>query len=331
MASINFIKIAEYVEQHSFDGMVYEDFENLEIEGKQFAIARLSNHLECRSFEVLVKFLESKGGIVRPNAVKSADYLIITPLPTEKTAHTHKEEKEKYEKAVSYNKASGKPKIIRDVDVYIANDMFAKVAADDKRRLILEYIHGNSYFTEKTAKKVLDHISRKARDDEYLQSKEEVMEIAKQKAAEHSNKYNQLPDEETGTLQEWRKFFTLSEVVDNKGPRLLLKKCKIMLPSIRVPATIEGKPIISVGRRAFSNLGDTVNEGILPDTGNYIADSAFYGCSGLRKIVIGNPDVMAGYSFVACENLTDIIINGKNVIKNRARYGGKRELYVLIH
>ena len=329
MVSTNFLKIAEYVEQHSFNGMVYEDFDNLEITGKQFAIARLSNHLNCRSFDVLVKFLESKGGIVKPNAVKSADYLIITPFPAGGNAHTHKEEREKYEKAIAYHKASGTPKIIRDVDFYIANDMFSKVAADDKRRLILEYINGNTYFTEKTAKKVLGFIAKKARDDEYLQSKEKVMAIAKQTAAEHTSKNNQLPDEKTGTLQQWRKFFALTEVVDDKGPRLILKKCKIMLPSIRVPARIEGKPIISVDRRAFSNLGDTVKEIIIPETVNYINDSAFFQCSGLQRIVIGNPNVLTGYCFVECENLTEIIMDDTNVIKERARYGGK--LYVLIH
>jgi hypothetical protein len=91
-----------------------------------------------------------------------------------------------------------------------------------------------------------------------------------------------------------------------------------MLPTLCVPVEIERKPIISEDRRAFSDLGDM----------EYISDSAFYQCSGLQRIVIGNPQCYMGYSFVGCENLTEILVNGVNAVKETARYGGT--LYVLI-
>ncbi len=171
----------DYIDNHSFSKMEFDKPECIEISGKQFAIARVSNYAACKSYDALVKFIEEKGGTVKDNAVRSADYLIITPSPTSQMNFTYKAETDKYEKALGYRRSSGKPFIIRDIDFYIINDLFSKLTIDDKRRVAIEYLYGNSYFTEKAAKKVVSFISQKGQSEQYLKSNDSVLKfLAKQ-------------------------------------------------------------------------------------------------------------------------------------------------------
>ena len=86
-----------------------------------------------------------------------------------------------------------------------------------------------------------------------------------------------------------------------------------------IPATIEGKPITSIGRGAFQrceNLtGITIPEGV-----TNIGDGAFAGCNNLTSITI--PDSVTsigGGTFSGCNNLTSITIpNGVTSIGDNA-------------
>lgn len=322
----------EYIDKHSFSKLKYDTPRDMTISGKRFAIARLSRNGECPSYEMLVKFIENNGGTVRPDIIQDADYLIITPRPSKQPQYGKiqeqqkaKKELEKYEQAVSRRKETGLPMIVRDIDFYIVNDMFSKVSADDKRRMVLEYVKGNPHFPEKTIKKVLSHISQKARDDAYLRSKPAVMEIASQQAGEKAAATGQLPNEQTGTLREWRKHFSFSEVTGPSGPRLVLKKCKTMLPTLRLPAYIEGKPVVAVERSAFVALDSTVKEIIIPDTVIRIASHAFYQCSGLKRIVIEYSDCLIDrYSFAECPELQEVIWDGVNAIDRVDKISGRQ-------
>lgn len=325
MATVNLRDTIKYIEQNSFNDLIFENPDALVIAGRQFAIARLSNYGICPSYDALVKYIESNGGTVKAKAVKSSDYLIITPAAIGEYSMVYKEEREKYEKAIDYHRTQNKPKIIRDVDFYIVSNMFSKLAIDDKRRVAMEYVNGNSNFTEKTAKKVVDFISQKARGDAYLQSQPAIMAIANQMATEKANTTKQNTNEKATTLQQWRKHFSFSDDMYRGQTGLILKKCKTLLPSISVPAEIEGKPIICVERKAFMNLGDLVNEIVIPATVLGMENYAFYQCSGLQRVIVENPNCyIPVYCFADCENLKEIIVNGINIAGDTVSVGGQK-------
>ena len=324
MAAVNLRDTIKYIEQNSFEGLVFENPDSLVIAGRQFAVARLTNYGTCPSYDALVKFIEGNGGTVKAKAVKSADYLIITPTATGEYSMVYKKEREKYEKAIDYHRTQNKPKIIRDVDFYIVSNMFTKLAMDDRRRLALEYVNGNLNFTDKTAKKVVDFIAQKARDDAYLQSQPAIMAIADQKATEKATTTKQNTNEKAITLQQWRKHFSFSEDVYRGKTGLILKKCKTLYPSICIPAEIEGKPIICVESKAFMNLGDLVNEVVIPATVLGVQNYAFCQCSGLQRVIIENPNCyIPVFCFAGCENLKEIIVNGANIAGDTVKIGGQ--------
>lgn len=172
---LNLSAAIEAIESNSFDGVKYNNPEGLEVSGKQFAIVRISNYATCESYSALVKFIERNGGIVKADAIKNADYAIVTPSPVSEYSMVYVKEKEKYEKAVKYNLTENKPLLIRDVDFYILNNMFSSLSINDKRRVVLEYVNGNPNFIEKSKKTVVDFINKKASEDLYLKTKSEVM------------------------------------------------------------------------------------------------------------------------------------------------------------
>lgn len=309
-----YLSTFEYVDQHSFQNMTYSEPGNLVIAGSKFAIARLSSYGYCASYDALVRFIEANGGEVKESAVKSVDYLIITPFPTGRHSFVYKKEQDKYEKAVGYYKSDRRPIIIRDVDFYIITNMFSKLAIHDKRRVAAEYINGNPYFTDKSAAQVRNFIIRKSRDDEYLKTKPAMMNLVAQEAKKTAKE--DLPDEETGTLRQWRKYFSLTEGEYYGITGWILTKNKMLRPTVRVPAFIEGKPVLCIKRRAFTNTEGFVEEVILPDSVVAIEENAFEQCQGLQRIVIENPKCsMFTYSFIECRELTRVEVAGSNIAK----------------
>ncbi len=327
MAVFDMQSAVKYIEGNSFEGMDFDYPDGIEISGRQFSVARISNYGECQSYEILKKYITDQGGIIRDKAVKGVDYLIVTPSPIKKDrSFVYKNETEKYEKAVGYRRTTGKPIIIRDIDFYIVNDLFPKLTADDKRRVVMEYIDGNPCFTEKTSKKVKTFISAKAKDDPYLHVKN-IMEEAVPESdyAEHEIQKLLIPDEQTGlqmSLWEWRKYLSLSEKdYHGTGTGLELKKCKALNHTISIPARIDGKPVFRVAKKAFSNFGTHVSEVILPETVEAVENYTFYKCGSLKKVIIMNPKCdIPLYSFIECPELKEVLVGGKNIV---AGYGKK--------
>ena len=76
---------------------------------------------------------------------------------------------------------------------------------------------------------------------------------------------------------------------------------------VNIPTEIDGKPVTSIGKHAFS--GFSLTEITIPDSGASIGEYAFYGCTSLTEITI--PDSVTsigGYAFKGCTSLTEITI-----------------------
>ena len=74
--------------------------------------------------------------------------------------------------------------------------------------------------------------------------------------------------------------------------------------NLTIPATYQGKPITSIGERAFEN-NIRLSSVTIPDCITEIADNAFFGCTGLTNIVIPNSVTsMGSHIFRNCYALT---------------------------
>ena len=77
---------------------------------------------------------------------------------------------------------------------------------------------------------------------------------------------------------------------------------------IVLPSKIEGKPVTSIGNRAFEDCSSLTSVAI-PNSVTSIGDVAFFGCSSLTSITIPNSVTSIGYSaFEDCSSLTSITI-----------------------
>ena len=79
------------------------------------------------------------------------------------------------------------------------------------------------------------------------------MALANESVKENLQEDIELLDENTGTLKEWRKYFSFSEETYRGKTTLILKKCKMLTETVRVPAVIEGMPVTKVEMNAFKN------------------------------------------------------------------------------
>ena len=75
---------------------------------------------------------------------------------------------------------------------------------------------------------------------------------------------------------------------------------------VNIPTEIDGKPVTSIGKHAFS--GFSLTEITIPDSVASIGEYAFYGCTSLTEITIPNSVVDIGES--AFENCTNLTIYG---------------------
>ena len=320
------------IENHTFEGVCYENPNDLVIEGKQFTIARISSYGMCFGSSAIIKLIEENGGIVKGEAVKSADYVIVTARPIdEKNSFVYAKEQQIYDKAVVYNSSCGKPKIIRDIDFYIIFNMFSSLPIEEKRRIVLEYIKGNNpNFNDKNTKSIITFIKNKGRSDQYLKEIPEIKAMADDAAKAKAEKKTTSPDKEITTLREWRKHFSLTEDTRNGKKGYVVKKCKTLTEIVRIPEMIEGKPVVALERKAFMETEGFVKEVIIPKSVVYIEDCAFCDCEVLERIVIDNQKCsIRQYSFYKCPNLKEIIINGKVAETEEPRAAFERDYVIL--
>lgn len=80
---------------------------------------------------------------------------------------------------------------------------------------------------------------------------------------------------------------------------------------LTIPASLGGLPVTEIGISAFQNK--TLLTGVvIPDTVTNISQSAFYGCSGLTSVSIGqNVSVIGTAAFQNCSNLAQVNIPDK--------------------
>ncbi|MBQ7849144.1 MAG: leucine-rich repeat protein [Clostridia bacterium] len=77
---------------------------------------------------------------------------------------------------------------------------------------------------------------------------------------------------------------------------------------VSVPARIDGKPVVSVGKKAFSQSAG-VTEIVLPEGVTEIADSAFWGCGSLERIVLpGSVRKIGESAFWDCRQLKELTL-----------------------
>ena len=315
------LKTIKHIEEHTFEGVHYQNPDGLTIEGKQFTITRISNYGVMYGSSKIIEIIEKNGGIYKSDSIKSSDYVIVTAKPISENKFVYVKEQEKYDKAVSYNLSQGKPKLIRDIDFYIVFNMFSSLPIEEKRRLVLEYIKGNnSNFNEKNSKPIITFIKNKGRSDQYLKDITEINAIAVEAVKKKAESKAASSDTEITTLKEWRKHFSISEDEYNNKTGYVIKKCKTLTETIRIPEVIEGKPVVAIERKTFQDTDEFVKEIILPKSIVCVRDWAFFNCPSLERIVIENSECdIKKYSFCMCPNLQEIIINGKNAISSAPR------------
>ena len=320
------------IEEHTFDGVHYDNPNDVKIEGKQFTLARISNYGKCFGSSAIIKLIEEKGGVVKGEAVKSSDYVIVTARPIdEKNSFVYAKEQQIYDKAVAYNSSCGKPKIIRDIDFYIIFNMFSTLPIEEKRRIVLEYIKGNnSNFNDKNTKSIITFIKNKGRSDLYLKEFPEIKAIADDAVKTKAAKKTASSYTEITTLREWRKHFSLSEDMRNGKKGYIVKKCKTLTGVVRVPEMIEDKPVVAIERNAFKETEEFVKEVVIPKSVVHIGDWAFFDCPTLERIIIDNSECMIyNCAFYNCPNLKEIIIDGKPAELEKPQEGFKKDFVII--
>ena len=76
---------------------------------------------------------------------------------------------------------------------------------------------------------------------------------------------------------------------------------------VNIPTEIDGKPVTSIGKHAFS--GFSLTEITIPDSVASIGEYAFYGCTSLTEITIPDSVTSIGdCSFWGCTSLTEITL-----------------------
>ena len=92
------------------------------------------------------------------------------------------------------------------------------------------------------------------------------------------------------------------EVVDGG---FVLKRCNSDAKEIVVPETIQGAPVVRIGKNAFAQLH--CESVVLPSSVTEIDDEAFFECSELKNVELGNGlRRMGKVVFIYCKNLESV-------------------------
>ena len=91
--------------------------------------------------------------------------------------------------------------------------------------------------------------------------------------------------------------------------------------ALEIPSEINGKPVTTIGIRAFSNC-DYLTSAVIPNSVTTIGEYAFYDCDSLKSIVILNTVTTIGIrAFEDCSSLTIVVIpNSVTTIGSSAFY-----------
>lgn len=91
---------------------------------------------------------------------------------------------------------------------------------------------------------------------------------------------------------------------------------------VEIPATIDGKNVISLKNYIFDN-NTGLTEVVIPETLEKIGENAFRECTGIRKISIpGNVKTIGNSAFSGCTGLTEINLNKGVVNINSGAFHG---------
>ena len=101
---------------------------------------------------------------------------------------------------------------------------------------------------------------------------------------------------------------------ETEGDAVTITGCdKKASGALTIPATIEGKPVNSIGNEALRNCGFLTSITI-PDSVTSIGEAAFFMSSNLTSITIGDSVTSIGdYTFSQCRSLTTIEVSAGNV------------------
>ena len=85
----------------------------------------------------------------------------------------------------------------------------------------------------------------------------------------------------------------------------VLKRCNSEAKEIAVPETIQGAPVVRIGKNAFAQLH--CESVVLPSSVTEIDDEAFFECSELKNVELGNGlRRMGKVVFIYCRNLESV-------------------------
>lgn len=108
-----------------------------------------------------------------------------------------------------------------------------------------------------------------------------------------------------------------------------IKRYRGIGESIAVPAQIDGKPVISIERKAFLSC-KTIKNITLPDTIEEIGDWAFAHAENLRTITIPYHTLGCGKElFLGCKRLREIVLDGADEQKQRHSLQGLGRMLAL--
>ena len=92
------------------------------------------------------------------------------------------------------------------------------------------------------------------------------------------------------------------------GNGVSITGCDADAVNLTIPATLNGKSVVSIGKNAFKDNGSLTSVTI-PDSVTAIGSSAFYGCSSLTSVTIPDGVTTIGHSaFLNCTGLTSVTI-----------------------